>query len=328
MRRPSSFRLCLGIAVSVVFLAITVSRVDLAATGAAITAAIPQVLALGLVVVLVDVTLRATRWKILLDPLPAARHRPTLRLCVGYLSIGYLANAALPARLGDLGRAYVAGGAFGMPRLTVLGTIVVERVADGLAMLGLATISMVAVSASTGLGELVTTAIIGVAAAGMLGLLAWAVLSRTRVGRSRVGSLVRSALARVGGGTSALHEPRRLTAFLVFTGMVTGTSLLVTWLVTIAVGLPLAPMEVALLISGVALALAIPAAPGGLGTYEFVGTTVIASLGHAPELGLATVLLMRLLTTVPPVLVGALTALVLHVRVDDHPTDDPVLVRA
>lgn len=328
MRRPSLLRLCLGIAVSIVFLGITLSRVDLAATGAAITAAAPHVIVIALVVVLVDVTLRALRWKGLLDPLPATRCVPTLRLCVGYLSIGYLANAVLPARLGDVGRAYVAGGEFGIPRLTVLGTIVVERVADGLSMLGLAAVSMVALSAAAGLGDLIATAVLGVAAGGVVLLLGWAVLARTRVGTSRAETLIRTFLARLGGGASALHEPRRLATFVLLTGVLAGTSLVVAWLVTIAVGLRLAPFEMALLIGGVALALAIPAAPGGLGTYEFVGTTVITSLGHAPELGLATVLLMRLLTTVPPVVMGAVAALVLHVRADELQTDTPTLARA
>jgi uncharacterized protein (TIRG00374 family) len=165
------------------------------------------------------------------------------------------------------------------------------------------------------------------AAAGLILVLVWALLARTRVGTSRAGSLVRTFLAHVGGGARALHEPRGLAMFVLLTGVLAGTSLIVTWLVTVAVGLQLGPLEVALLIGGVALALAIPAAPGGLGTYEFVGTTVIASLGHAPELGLATVLLMRLLTTAPPVLLGAVAALVLHVRVEERKQDTPTLAR-
>ena len=52
-----------------------------------------------------------------------------------YLAIGYFANSMLPARLGDVARAYLAGRAFGISRLAVLGTIVVERLADGLFIL-------------------------------------------------------------------------------------------------------------------------------------------------------------------------------------------------
>ncbi len=77
---------------------------------------------------------------------------------------------------------------------------------------------------------------------------------------------------------------------------------------------PRSPPQVVLFLSGIALSLAIPAAPGAIGTYEFVGKTIIVTLGFSAEQGLATILLMRLLTTVPPALAGLISLVVLHVR--------------
>ena len=105
-----------------------------------------------------------------------------------------------------------------------------------------------------------------------------------------------------------------MATYLGLTAAATVTAILVAWSVSRAVGVELSPVETVLLISTVALSLAIPAAPGSLGTYEFVGVTVLTGLGHSPEQALATILLMRIVSTVPPALAGFVSAFVLHVR--------------
>jgi uncharacterized membrane protein YbhN (UPF0104 family) len=80
------------------------------------------------------------------------------------------------------------------------------------------------------------------------------------------------------------------------------------------VGVELSPIETVLFLSGIALSLAIPAAPGSLGTYEAIGVAIIAGLGYTPEQGLATIFLMRVITTFPPALIGLVSIWALHVR--------------
>ena len=94
-RRSAVLRLLIGVAISAVFLALTLSRVNLAEVGAAIAAASPAWLlaALGIVI---DVLLRALRWQFLLHGVPGAGTKPPYRLAVGYLMIGFTANAILP----------------------------------------------------------------------------------------------------------------------------------------------------------------------------------------------------------------------------------------
>ena len=65
--------------------------------------------------------------------------------------------------------------------------------------------------------------------------------------------------------------------------------------------------------SGIALSLAIPAAPGALGTYE-VGVAIATSLGYTAEQGLAAILLMRVITTFPPALAGLVSLFILQIR--------------
>ena len=314
VQRSAVLRLAIGVAISAIFLGLTLARVDLPQAAAAIGAAAPAGLALALAIVLVDLALRALRWKVLLDHLAGDQAGPPFRLAFGYLTIGFLANAVLPARLGDVARAYLAGATFPGGRLAILGSVVVERVADGLTMLALAALSVLAVGAVAGTGDLVVVGTIA-AGAGVVGLVvAWFLLVRTRLGSSRAGVLVAGLAARVGAGANALRSPRPAATVVALTGLMTTTAVLVAASVTGAVGLDLSPIEVVLFLSGVALSLAIPAAPGAIGTYEFVGVTIITSLGYSPEQGLATILLMRVLTTLPPVLLGVVSVWVLQVR--------------
>src|SRR4029077_3917656 len=52
------------------------------------------------------------------------------------LLVGYAANYVLPARLGELVRADFLGRRYAVPRLSVIGTIVVERLFDVIVFIG------------------------------------------------------------------------------------------------------------------------------------------------------------------------------------------------
>jgi uncharacterized membrane protein YbhN (UPF0104 family) len=65
-----------------------------------------------------------------------------------------------------------------------------------------------------------------------------------------------------------------------------------------------------------ALSTAIPAAPGSVGTYEFVGVFVLVTvLGQDRNAALAAVVLLHVIGALPSALVGLVMTWVLHVRV-------------
>src|SRR3982751_4827495 len=106
--RSGVLRLLIGLAISVVFAWATLRQVDLVKVGAALQRV--NVAALGLVIgfVAIELVLRSFRWRVLLRPIADV----PLRLTTAYLAIGYFANTLLPARLGDVARAFLAGRAF------------------------------------------------------------------------------------------------------------------------------------------------------------------------------------------------------------------------
>jgi uncharacterized protein (TIRG00374 family) len=307
-------RLLIGSAISVVFLAVTLRNIDLGKAVDAIGHASPAWLVAGFIVVLVDLSLRALRWHVLLLNVEDATAKPPYRLAFGYLTLGFAANFVLPARLGDIGRAVLAADAFKAPRLSIFGTILIERVSDGLTFLTLAILSSLVVASASELRSLTVYAIalaIGGLVAAAIG---WVAVSRSALASTRVATLIAGLARRVSGGAGAFRHMRSAASFLGLTAALATTATLVAWFVLQAVGVNLSPIQTVLFLSGIALSLAIPAAPGSIGTYEFVGVAIITGLGYTPEQGLATILLMRILTTFPPALIGLASIWALHVR--------------
>jgi glycosyltransferase 2 family protein len=85
---------------------------------------------LAAVLYCVNMSVRVVRWQILL--------RPTIRLSYLQVSaaliVGYMVNNLLPARLGELYRADYMKRKHGITRSAALGSIVVERLLDGIAI--------------------------------------------------------------------------------------------------------------------------------------------------------------------------------------------------
>lgn len=96
-------------------------------------------------VLFVALTIRCIRWSILMRPVALI---PPRRL-FSYAIIGYMANNLLPARAGELVRAYVLGERERVSRLGTLGTIAVERLFDGISLVLL----LVVAGAFVGFGD-------------------------------------------------------------------------------------------------------------------------------------------------------------------------------
>ena len=312
--RSALVRLLIGIAISAVFLGVTLRNVDLEKAADAIGRAAPLGLGAALLIVLVDLSLRALRWYVLLRNVEDATVRPPYRLAFGYLTLGFAANFVLPARLGDVARAVLAAGTFKAPRLSIFGTILIERVSDGLTFLGLAILSSLVVASGSELRSLTGYAVLLAVGGLMAAVIGWLAISRSALASTRAAVAIAGIARRLSAGAGAFRNARSAAAFLGLTALLATTATLVAWAVLQAVGVHLSPIQTVLFLSGIALSLAIPAAPGAIGTYEFVGVAIITGLGYPAEQGLATILLMRIVTTFPPALIGLVSIWALHVR--------------
>ncbi|MEE9571502.1 MAG: lysylphosphatidylglycerol synthase transmembrane domain-containing protein, partial [Candidatus Neomarinimicrobiota bacterium] len=80
------------------------------------------------------VWIRALRWKWLLAPIKNV----SIKLLFDATMIGYFGNNVLPLRMGELLRAYVVSNNSSISTLKVIGTLIVDRILDLLAVVILA----------------------------------------------------------------------------------------------------------------------------------------------------------------------------------------------
>jgi glycosyltransferase 2 family protein len=307
IRRPW-LRAIIGIAISAAFVAGTLARVELSLVAEGWAGVSLWLVALVTLVSFGEVLIRALRWRILLGALAPA----SFRTAFGYLTLGHLANAILPARLGDLGRALLAGPRLRTSRASVLGTIAVERVADA-ALLSLA----VSLAVVFGYRQLATMAIsLGIAALVSLAVVVTALimLRREAILRTRLGGLARRLAHRFVAGAAALRSPVRALQVVLLSGASFALAVTIFFVVAAAVGLQLPLWQAALVMATVTLSTAIPAGPASVGTYEFVGMSVMIAMGFPAEQALLCVVLVHAVVTLPPAISGLVAMWWLGIR--------------
>ena len=81
----------------------------------------------------VNVGVRAIRWRILLSPVA----RLPLRSCASATAVGLMANNVLPARIGEFVRAYALARREPVATATAFGSLFLERMFDGFALVGI-----------------------------------------------------------------------------------------------------------------------------------------------------------------------------------------------
>lgn len=121
----------IGLIISLVFLFLVFRGQDFGKIGEVLGQANYWWLIPALVFYFAGVFVRATRWHFLLKPLQNISPRRLFTV----VTIGYMANDVLPARMGEIVRVYVLEKREGTSKTGALATIVVERIMDGLTIL-------------------------------------------------------------------------------------------------------------------------------------------------------------------------------------------------
>jgi len=115
-----------GFALSLLLLFFAVRKIDPAAVLAVYSRPKLAEMAVVVAIILFTLFMRGLRWKLLLSPCAAASAMTMMKL----ETIGMALNNVLPLRLGEIGRATIGVSLTGVPFLTLLSTILVERVLD------------------------------------------------------------------------------------------------------------------------------------------------------------------------------------------------------
>ena len=279
-RRRLDWRAVLGMALSVGFLWLALRGVSFRTVAQHIAAADPWLFLAAVVVTTFTFWIRAWRWRSLIRPVhPDTAFRNRFPAVV----IGYMAINLLPARAGELVRAYVLSRREPVPLVTALGSLVVEHLVDGLMLVALTFVTLALPTfpahnrGSEQLQHLagVLAFVFGGGAVVCLALVFWprpvvaavewlaARVLPAALRRPLVGAL-ESLLAAL----AAIRQPLLLLRVLLWSVALWLVGALSYWLGMLAFGIHLPYLAAIFLQSVVAFAVAIPSSPGFLGVFE------------------------------------------------------------
>jgi uncharacterized membrane protein YbhN (UPF0104 family) len=306
-------RLAIGIMASVVACLVLLQVVDLPVTASRLRLASPAWLLIPLVALATQFLLRAWRWSLLLS---ASATSVAVGRAAGPLAIGYLANAVLPARLGEVARAVVLARREHLAIGSVAASVVVERAVDLAALLAIGILSTGIESMAWVSAGATVTLLVGLGALVYLAPFISEHLPRRLPVRLRdTGSYFLL-------GVAGVHA-RTMLAALLISALAWVGDIAVVWAGARAIGTDLSLAAAVAIAVGAVLATAVPAASGYVGTYE-LGAVAIGSLaGTPPDTILAIALLSHVFAVVPTGLLGLVVALRMGIRFEI-----PFVVRA
>ena len=224
--------------------------------------------------------LRAERWRSILGHNGIPRGRGDV---YGLTVVGYMANNTLPARAGDLLRVVLVGGS----RRAALGTVVAERVLDGLALAAI--FLVVVLDRGLGFGPLPYVVGAGILAVAVVAVV-WCVSDRVSVALRPIAAASRRLVS--------LHGAWLLALSVVLWGVEAS----VYHVVGLAVGVHLGVAGALYVVALTNLSALIPAGPGYVGTFDAAVLLALRSLGKS---ALGYLLVLRFVLFVPITIAGA-----------------------
>ncbi len=285
-----------GIPLSFLFLYLAVRKVNIAEIIHLIAKTnyvfmIPAVFAF-----IIDFSLRAFRWKILISPLKKCRYMDLLSITF----IGFFANGILPMRAGEIIRVLIVSEKEKISRASAAATLILERILDSFAILLLLSTTFFVFPYPENIKKIW---IIGITLFAILLLLFYGLMfyrKRTlkllnrflKVLPGKFENKIEHLLESFIAGLEILKKTHHLIATILIS--------LSVWLVDasffffVAKGMGIHQINylgVIFIMSVIALGISVPSSPGYIGVYEYFGILACSVLGVAKSTALSFILL-------------------------------------
>jgi uncharacterized protein (TIRG00374 family) len=251
--------------------------------------------------------MRSLRWRILLN----AEESLSVGLVFCATLAGYLGNAFLPARAGELIRTMVISGRSSLSKTYVLTTALSERLMDVIALVLWASLILLGVHPKPGWmgGVARTMAIVaGLGAAAIAIVPHTGELTQKLLRRLPLPHALRDRLIGLADqvllGMRAFHHTGRFLGFGALTILIWVSDAASTMIAARALSLAISFPMAMLLLTGLGLGSALPSTPGYVGIYQFVAVTVLVPLGIAKSGALAFILMLQAYGYVMTLLLG------------------------
>lgn len=311
LRRPVA-RALLGLGFGGLFAWLFMHGLDWRALGRVMGSADAAALGLSLACVGLAYWIKLLRWRWMLRTMGL---RCSVGQCAVPFFVGFAVNNVLPLRAGDLVRLAAAVRWLRLPPLSVLVSMVLERIADTAVLLSLLLLLWWGSSPQPGISPLMERILAwgaGLSAAGLLALplAAWLLRKLERSGRLAI--LQGEAIGTVISAWVRLGPLFSLGAWSVLAWTLEGAAFVV-----VAMALGLQPLTLAwwALALGT-LGTLVPGGPGHLGTFDFFVMKVLVVMGVAQANAAAYALLTHAVLWLPVTLAGVLSWWFLRHRLD------------
>jgi glycosyltransferase 2 family protein len=270
----------------------------------------------GIGVYFIGLWVRAWRWHFLLRPIKEIPTKNVFPITV----IGYMGNNIYPARAGEVLRAILLRNKEGVAVSASLATIIVERIFDGVVMLGFIFVNLSELAKLTGssgfVGNIQQVALIGtgifLGALGVFLLAAMFPQVTAKIGTwvieriipLRMREKIIDIMNKFLGGLASLRSPFNVL-MVFFTSVIIW--LLETgkyWFVMHAFNFQVSFFALMLMNGIVNLATTIPSAPGYIGTFDAPGIAVLTAYGVSQATAAGYTLTLHVALWLPVTLLG------------------------
>lgn len=246
--------------------------------------------------------IRALRWKVLLAPVCA---NTRLRSRFAGVSIGFMGNNVLPARVGEFARAYAFSRLEPVTASAAFGTLVVERFMDGVVLLLFLVVPVLTPgfpateALADGIGRAMLQFAIGLVVAVVGVLIVMAFLPKHFVAVARRASVVlpdalgerlMGSLSTFLDSIAIMRDPKLLALGFAWSLFFWSWHGLSFWLGMLAFGIDTGFLSAIFTEAVVGFGVAVPAAPGFFGTFHFAANfalTTVYGVAEADSLAFA-----------------------------------------
>jgi uncharacterized protein (TIRG00374 family) len=305
--------------VLVVLIAITAGNIDFATLAQSIANANPFLLLLALLIYYLGFPLRGLRWALLLR---GAGTSVRLRDASEIIFISWLVNCLVPAKLGDVYRAWLLRANFVVSLSRTFGTVFIERIFDlfAIVLLGLAAGFWSFRSGLSAEVQVVFAIGIAIIVALAIGLFLIRNFGRRLMRRLPLPEKMVEFYDRFEEGVFSI-DARRLPILAILTVLIWATEAVRLYLVILALGFQLnlgisGAFFVALIAS---LLTAVPFTPAGLGLVELGVAGILIGLYNAPSHDAAAIVLVDRAISVLSVIVFGSIAYIVSPKTKNRP---------
>jgi uncharacterized protein (TIRG00374 family) len=299
----SSLRILLGLLVSLVCLVLVLRGVQWDAVASILGNLRLAPLMAAVAVEFLTFGAIAVRWQRLFTP----HMPPSIGRLFESLTIAQLVNGVLPAKLGPLVRAYLAGNGESEGVAFALTTIVGEKLVEGISLLAIGAVLLPFVPLADWLrpATWVGAALLLVA----LVLVVWIAVKRETAGRWLERLLVRwpRLLGTARSALSALdvwRDRRAILSLVGWSALIWGITVLLNQLLLRSLGIDVPLVAPLLLLVVLQIGVRVPSSPGSIGVFHYLSVLTLTLFGVEKDLAFSYGVLLHLVTYLPPSLLG------------------------